>query len=132
MVEENCHRLGVRCVQIVSALETATQFDRILIDAPCSNTGVLRRRVDLRWRVQSAEIERLRKGQGALLAQAVPRLKRGGLVVYSTCSLEQEENEEVVKDFLGAHPQFQLEGHRQLVPFTDQVDGAYIAKLRNG
>jgi 16S rRNA (cytosine967-C5)-methyltransferase len=130
LVEENCHRLGVTCVQSAPALDPSAEFDRILIDAPCSNTGVLRRRVDLRWRVQPAEIARLRKGQAALLAQAAPRLKSGGLLVYSTCSLEPEENQEVVKDFLGAHPQFQLEGQRQLLPFTDQVDGAYVATLR--
>jgi len=130
LLEENCHRLGVTCVQSAHAPDSSSQFDRILIDAPCSNTGVLRRRVDLRWRLQPAEIERLRKGQAALLAQAAPRLKPGGLVVYSTCSLEPEENEEVVKDFLAAHPQFQLEGQRQLLPFTDQVDGAYVARLR--
>ncbi|HUD46198.1 MAG TPA: 16S rRNA (cytosine(967)-C(5))-methyltransferase RsmB [Candidatus Baltobacteraceae bacterium] len=130
LLEENCHRLGVACVEATGTQDPSIQFDRILIDAPCSNTGVLRRRVDLRWRVQSAEIDRLRKGQAALLAQAAPRLKPGGLLVYSTCSLEPEENEEVVKEFLGAHPQFQLEGQRQLLPFTDQVDGAYVAKLR--
>jgi 16S rRNA (cytosine967-C5)-methyltransferase len=132
LLEENCRRLGVTCVQTTEALDSTTPFDRILIDAPCSNTGVLRRRVDLRWRVQPAEIERLRKGQAALLAQAVPRLKPGGLLVYSTCSLDPEENEEVVKVFLAANPRFKLESQRQLLPFTDQVDGAYVAKMREG
>ncbi len=90
LVEENCHRLGVTCVKTANALDSSTQFDRILIDAPCSNTGVLRRRLELRWRVQPAEIERLRKGQAALLAQAALCLKPGGLLIYSTCSLEPE------------------------------------------
>jgi 16S rRNA (cytosine967-C5)-methyltransferase len=130
LVDENCRRLGVTCVETVTALDSGTEFDRILIDAPCSNTGVLRRRVELRWRLQSAEIARLRKGQLALLAQAAQRLKQSGLLVYSTCSLEPEENQEVVTEFLGANPQFQLEGQRQLLPFGDQVDGAYVAKLR--
>jgi 16S rRNA (cytosine967-C5)-methyltransferase len=130
LVEENCHRLGVTCVQIAKTLDTSTLFDRILIDAPCSNTGVLRRRLDLRWRLKPAEIDRLRKGQAALLGQAALRLKPGGLLVYSTCSLEAEENEEVVKDFLTAYPEFQLEAQRQLLPFTDQADGAYVAALR--
>jgi 16S rRNA (cytosine967-C5)-methyltransferase len=130
LVEENCHRLGVTCVEIARTLDASVQFDRILLDAPCSNTGVLRRRVDLRWRVQPDEIARLRKGQTALLARAASQLKPGGCLVYSTCSLEPEENEEVVKDFLGAHLGFKLESERQLLPFNDHVDGAYVAKLR--
>ncbi len=73
----------------------AKRFDRILVDAPCSNTGVMRRRVDLRWRIRPEEIERLRAAQLELLRQAAPRLKPGGTLVYSTCSLEPEENGEV-------------------------------------
>jgi 16S rRNA (cytosine967-C5)-methyltransferase len=130
LLEENCQRLGVTCVQTAKTPDTSARFDRILIDAPCSNTGVMRRRVDLRWRMRLAQIERLRKGQAGLLAQAAPLLGPGGVLVYSTCSLEPEENEEVVKDFLASHPQFHLERQRQLLPFTDQVDGAYVATLR--
>jgi 16S rRNA (cytosine967-C5)-methyltransferase len=130
LLVENCQRLGVSCVRAGDSPDPSTQFDRILIDAPCSNTGVMRRRVDLRWRLQPAEIARLRKNQTRLLVQAAPRLKPGGVLVYSTCSLEPEENEEVVKDFLGAHPQFHLERQRQLLPFADSVDGAYVATLR--
>ena len=66
LVGENCRRLGVTCVEIATAPDPDARFDRILIDAPCSNTGVLRRRVDLRWRVQPAEIERLRKAPGGV------------------------------------------------------------------
>jgi 16S rRNA (cytosine967-C5)-methyltransferase len=131
LLEENCQRLGVTCVQIAKTQDPSAQFDRILIDAPCSNTGVLRRRVDLRWRLQPAQIERLRKGQTALLSQAAPRVKPGGVLVYSTCSLEPEENEDVIKDFLAGHPQFRLERQRQLLPFAEQVDGAYVATLGN-
>ncbi len=130
MVRENCARLGVTCVETPDALETAAEFDRILVDAPCSNTGVLRRRVDLRWRVQPAEIARLRKSQLALLTQAALRLKAGGVMIYSTCSMEPEENQEVVKEFLSAHPQLQMESERQLLPFVDNVDGAYVARLK--
>jgi 16S rRNA (cytosine967-C5)-methyltransferase len=105
-------------------------FDRILVDAPCSNTGVMRRRVDLRWRVRPAEFARLCKIQRALLRQAVPQLKPGGVLVYSTCSLEPEENSEVVKRFLAEHTDFKLEVEQELLPFTDAVDGAYVAKLK--
>jgi len=134
LVRDNCVRLGVTCVEALlpATLNSppATRFSRILVDAPCSNTGVLRRRVDLRWRIQAAEIARLRTGQLALLDQAAARLAPGGLLVYSTCSLEPEENSGVVKQFLDGHPGFKLETERQLLPFADGVDGAYVARLK--
>jgi len=134
LIRENCTRLGVTCVEASvapSALipNPAKRFDRILVDAPCSNTGVMRRRVDLRWRIRPEEIERLRAAQLELLRQAAPRLKLGGTLVYSTCSLEPEENSELVKQFLGEHTQFKLEKERELLPFADGVDGAYVAKM---
>ncbi len=127
LLSENCRRLGATCVDLAAA---PGAFDRILIDSPCSNTGVLRRRVEARWRVQPAEINRLSKAQSALLAKAAPELKPGGTMVYSTCSLEPEENEEVVRRFLEKHPAFKLENERQLLPFIEGVDGAYVATLR--
>lgn len=134
LVRENCARLGVTCVETSVApagvlVNPAKKFDRILVDAPCSNTGVMRRRIDLRWRIQPEEIQRLRAEQLKLLAQAAPRLKPGGMLVYSTCSLEPEENAEVLKEFVAAHSQFKLESERELLPFADAVDGAYVAKL---
>jgi 16S rRNA (cytosine967-C5)-methyltransferase len=126
-LEENCRRLGATCVEISAA---PGPFDRILLDAPCSNTGVLRRRVDVRWRVQPEEIQRLSKAQSALLSRAAPELKPGGILVYSTCSLEPEENEEVARRFSEEHPAFKLESERQLLPFVEGVDGAYVAVLR--
>jgi 16S rRNA (cytosine967-C5)-methyltransferase len=105
------------------------QFDHILVDAPCSNTGVMRRRVDLRWRVRVEEIARLREGQLGLLRQAAPRLRPGGRLVYSTCSLEPEENHAVVARFLEEQAKFTLLAERNLTPFADAVDGAYVAVL---
>jgi 16S rRNA (cytosine967-C5)-methyltransferase len=140
LVQENCVRLGVVCVHYSLATDQTPalhseptqnpQFDRILIDAPCSNTGVLRRRVDLRWRIRPEEITRLRQTQLKLLRQAAPRLKPGGTLVYSTCSVEPEENAEVVNEFLAEQKTFQLERQRELLPFKDGVDGAYVARLR--
>ena len=81
LIEENCARLGVTCVQTVlpSTLnpQPSTLFDRILVDAPCSNTGVMRRRVDLRWRIRLEEIERLRATQLELLRQAAVAAEAG-------------------------------------------------------
>jgi 16S rRNA (cytosine967-C5)-methyltransferase len=134
LVEQNCARLGVACVQTVlpSALDPqpSTLFDRILIDAPCSNTGVMRRRVDLRWRLCPEEIRRLRTAQAELLRRAAPLLKPGGTLVYSTCSLEPEENGELVDEFLREHPGFKLERARELLPFVEGVDGGYVARLK--
>jgi 16S rRNA (cytosine967-C5)-methyltransferase len=144
-IQENCARLGVTCVETQRAAgilpaglgkkdgtasgTLAARFDRILVDAPCSNTGVMRRRVDLRWRIQPEEIERLRTAQLDMLQQAATQVKPGGVLVYSTCSLEPEENQEVVKQFLNEHADFKLESERELLPFTDNVDGAFVAAL---
>ena len=135
LLEENCLRLGVTCVSTVSSnYQPSTinqlKFDRILIDAPCSNTGVLRRRVDLRWRVAPDEISRLQQTQLDLLKTSAPQLKPGGVLVYSTCSLELEENTVVVREFLQACSDFKLEHERELLPFADNVDGAYVARLK--
>ena len=133
LLRENCGRLGVTCVETILSSAFSLQpsvFDRILVDSPCSNTGVLRRRVDLRWRITPAEISRLQQTQQELLALAATKLKSGGVLVYSTCSLEPEENAGVVKEFLAAHPNFKLEAERELLPFADNVDGAYVARLK--
>ena len=133
LIDQNCTRLGITCVQTVLPStfnpQPSTPFDRILIDAPCSNTGVMRRRVDLRWRIRLAEIGRLRSAQLELLRQAASLLIPGGLLVYSTCSLEPEENIEVVTEFLAQHADFKLERTRELLPFVDGVDGTYVARL---
>jgi 16S rRNA (cytosine967-C5)-methyltransferase len=134
LIQENCTRLGVTCVEPVSLStlnsQPSTGFDRVLVDAPCSNTGVMRRRVDLRWRIQPDEIGRLHDTQFDLLTQAAMRVKPGGVLVYSTCSLEPEENEEVVNRVLFQHADFKLESERELLPFIDNVDGAYVAQLK--
>ncbi len=134
LIAKNCARLGVTCAQSLPptplAPPASSPFHRILIDAPCSNTGVMRRRVDLRWRIRPEEIARLREAQLALLRQAAPLLAPGGTLVYSTCSLEPEENAELVAEFLKERPELKLERERELLPFRDGVDGTYIARLR--
>jgi 16S rRNA (cytosine967-C5)-methyltransferase len=141
-LQENCRRLGVTCVETSLASanprsairnpqseSASTRFDRVLLDAPCSNTGVLGRRVELRWRLRAEEIQKLQAIQLALLRQAESRLKLTGTLVYSTCSLEPEENEEVIRKFLAELPEFTIVSERQLLPFKDSVDGAYVAVL---
>jgi 16S rRNA (cytosine967-C5)-methyltransferase len=132
LIRENCTRLGVTCAEVTATFNfQPASFDRVLVDAPCSNTGVMRRRVDLRWLIQPPEIERLRATQLVLLNQAATVLKPGGVLVYSTCSLEPEENSELVKQFLADNASFKLETERQLLPFADNVDGAYVARLKH-
>ncbi len=133
LIRENCDRLGVTCVDpVLVGSPLPSHFDKILVDAPCSNTGVMRRRADLRWRIRREEIERLRTEQLQLLRQAAARLKPGGILVYSTCSLEPEENSEVVRQFLAEHNGFKSERERELLPFGDGVDGAFTSRLRRG
>ena len=133
LVQENCARLGVSCVQTALPPKLTTPpltfYDRVLVDAPCSNTGVMRRRVDLRWRIRPEELGRLRAMQLDLLRRGASLLKPTGALVYSTCSLEPEENREVVSDFLATDKRFRLDRERELLPFVDQVDGAYVARL---
>jgi 16S rRNA (cytosine967-C5)-methyltransferase len=129
LVVANCARLGTTCVSIEPA--PAAIFDRILVDAPCSNTGVMRRRVELRWRISPEEVHRLSKIQVNILHAAAKRLKPGGTLVYSTCSLEPEENSAVVREFLTENPKFKMERVRDLTPMENGTDGAYCAKLRN-
>ncbi len=134
LIRENCDRLGVTNVRVPEGRPTrpGELFDRILIDAPCSNTGVMRRRAELRWRITAAEIQRLRGVQLGLLRQAAACLKPGGTLVYSTCSLEPEENEQVVEEFLqdaSASGWVRLR-QRQLSPLVEGVDGAYVAVLQ--
>ncbi len=132
LIRENCTRLGVTCATATATFNfPPATFDRILVDAPCSNTGVMRRRVDLRWLIQPPEIERLRTTQLVLLNQAATVLKPDGVIVYSTCSLEPEENSGLVKQFLAANEHFKLDTERQLLPFADHVDGAYVARLKH-
>ncbi|MCU0770647.1 MAG: 16S rRNA (cytosine(967)-C(5))-methyltransferase RsmB [Verrucomicrobia bacterium] len=138
LLQENTTRLGVACIEPVQIGQVSdpqagipgAPFDRVLVDAPCSNTGVMRRRVDLRWRIQPAEVRRLTGTQLQLLNAAAQRLKPGGCLVYSTCSLEPEENAQLVQRFLSGHPDFALEDQQEATPMRDQVDGAYAATLK--
>jgi 16S rRNA (cytosine967-C5)-methyltransferase len=133
LVKENCARLGASCVEVVPVpalgAYAATPFDRVLLDVPCSNTGVLRRRVDLRWRVKPEELERLRKEQLGLLHRAAAHVKPGGVLVYSTCSLEPEENAELVGEFLRENAAFVLDESGDVLPMRDGFDGAFAARL---
>jgi len=135
LVDENAQRLGIDIVSRMLVNESALperlieSFDRVLADVPCSNTGVLRRRVDLRWRLRQKEIQQLSNRQLTLLQRAASAVKTGGRLVYSTCSLEPEENGDVIERFLREAPEFSLISERQLTPYKDSCDGAYVALM---
>lgn len=102
-------------------------FDRILVDAPCSNSGVMRRRVDVRWRLHPDDFTKMQQQQLRLLDAVSIYLKPGGRMVYSTCSIEPEENEGTAQKFATAHPNFKLLEMKRTLPHRDAVDGGFAA-----
>src|SRR5690606_29417545 len=107
----------------------AESFDRILVDAPCSNTGVIRRRVDVRWRLTSHDFEAMPRKQREMLERVIPLLKVGGTLVYSTCSLEPEENGLLAEALAREVPGLELVETRQKAPQQDGMDGAFAARF---
>jgi 16S rRNA (cytosine967-C5)-methyltransferase len=104
-------------------------FDRVLVDAPCTNTGVMRRRIDVRWRLRPQDITRMSNEQLIITRAVLRLLKPGGILVYSTCSLEREENEQVVRRLVAEVPTLALEMEKDSLPFRGGFDGAFAAKL---
>jgi 16S rRNA (cytosine967-C5)-methyltransferase len=135
-LEENLARLHAGKASVAihdwsqpAPAEWHESFDGILLDVPCSNTGVIRRRVDVRWRLQAPDIDKIAITQRKILENAVACLKPGGRIVYSTCSIEHTENLGLVQGFLADHPEFTLVSSREALPFRDQTDGAFAARL---
>lgn len=155
LVADQAERLGLASVQAVSgdALELASvyepgTFDRILLDAPCTGLGVIRRKPDLKWRKTPEDVDAIAGLQRELLETVSGLLKPGGTLVYSTCTIESEENEDAVADFLSRHPEFSVDtensevwqriggavisagGGLQILPQHFGSDGFFIVKLK--
>jgi len=125
-------------------LETG-EFDRILVDAPCSGLGSLRRNPDARWRVRPEDFEALSKIQRAILESAASVLRPGGSLVYSTCTITPEENEDVIRGFMATRSQWQVaqreeapaaiqkliddDGFLRLLPHRHGMDGFFAVRL---
>jgi len=147
-VKENCTRLGINSVKYEAAdareYSAGELFDRILIDAPCSNTGVLAKRIDARWKKTKEDIKNLAKLQLEILNNAAKLVKPEGIIVYSTCSIEPEENQEVIAKFLEENKEFKPDkiapylpweisedtGYFQILQSRQNIDGFFIARLK--
>lgn len=146
LIEHNVKRLGVENVRCYAGDATAlpddcyVRFDAVLLDAPCSGLGVLNRRADLRWRIRKSSLPEIEQLQEQLLDAACHYLKPQGTFVYSTCTLNKNENEYQIKRFLEKHPNFECvpfeclgetceSGQKTIYPYIDQTDGFFIAKL---
>ena len=152
-LDREMHRLGITIVQSTPldltvpdpGLQLAA-FDRILLDAPCSGLGVLQKNPDGKWRLTPRDIQQNSKRQLTLLTQAAPFLKAGGILVYAVCSLEPEENEQVVDAFLQKHPEFAIHsgsskeieldnslltprGFLSTIPHLSKIEGFFAAAL---
>ena len=134
-VRENVQRLGVACVLPLAADGCSCRrlfradFDAVLVDVPCSNTGVLARRVESRWRLSERQIRDLAVLQGRLADAAASVVRPGGRMVYSTCSLEPEENEQVVERLCQTRGDLCVAETRTCLPSEAGEDGGYVALL---
>ncbi|NTV12435.1 MAG: 16S rRNA (cytosine(967)-C(5))-methyltransferase RsmB [Desulfobulbaceae bacterium] len=143
LLGENLQRVGLgakveRFSGTIAALVTGgdRQFQGILVDAPCSGLGVIRRHPDIRWNRREEELIRYQSGQLALLGYAAALLRPGGVLVYATCSTEPEENEQVVERFLAEHQDFRIEKCGEYLPLTARnfvgADGLFRTRPDQG
>jgi 16S rRNA (cytosine967-C5)-methyltransferase len=146
LIQTSCKRLGISNIELKIADATEVELppaDKILVDAPCSGLGVLRKKPDIKWKRQPEDITRLVVIQSRLLDNAVRLLRPGGVIVYATCTTEPEENILLVRSFLDRHPDFRLDpaspfvnksvvaedGSIQTFPHRHQVDGSFAVRL---
>lgn len=135
LIEKDAKRSGVNIVttktwdatKLDSSL--AGKADRVLVDAPCSGLGVIRRKPEIKYKEYDKELKQLPAIQTSMLAASSEYVKTGGTLVYSTCTINAKENQDVVMDFLKRHPVFHLKEEIQILPNIHQSDGFYICKM---
>jgi 16S rRNA (cytosine967-C5)-methyltransferase len=151
LLQENARRLGVRIVREVCAdvrsAPLRNRFDRVLIDAPCSSLGIIRRHPEIKWIRAESDLAELSSLQSSILERSSSLVASQGILVYSTCSIEPEETESVVDRFLGQNPDFIREdmrpclpeslhstvgkdGYVRIYPHRQNLDGFFIARLK--
>lgn len=147
-----CHELGIKIVKTIRGDAThpppmveTMRFDRVLADVPCSGFGTLRRNPDLKWKRKEEDIQRLSILQSDILRGLAPLVKEGGILIYSTCTVFNEENEKVIERFLKENPQFHLapvlnvlpdrchsliqNGYFKTFPPKDKMDGFFVTRM---
>jgi 16S rRNA (cytosine967-C5)-methyltransferase len=151
-IEEACQRLEIKIIKTMKGdasrplpLFREMEFDRILADVPCSGFGTLRKNPDLKWRREEKDIQRLSELQFSILKNLSDYLREGGILVYSTCTLFHEENEDIIDRFLKSHPEFRLDqignvlpeschpfirnGYFKTFPPENEMDGFFAARM---
>ncbi len=152
LIEEIAQRLGVKIVKTIRGdaaqplpVPQGMKFNRILVDVPCSGFGTLRKNPDLKWRRGEEDIKRLSGLQASILKNLSNYLTEGGFLIYSTCTVFHEENEDVVEKFLEEHPEFRLDrmdqvrskkyhpfiqtGYFKTFPPKNEMDGFFVARM---
>ena len=149
LIEENAGRLGANIIEARKQDATGDLaayhggMDRVIADVPCSGIGVIRRRLDLKWRLKPERIRELARLQSEILEKAAQCVRPGGILLYCTCTITRKENDETVRAFLGGHSEFKLdprlpdcvekyltkEGWVRIMPGDENMDGFFIARF---
>ena len=135
-IRQNAKRLGINIIEpiLLDARNIGEKYfnraDKVLVDAPCSGLGVIRRKADIRWKKNPAELDELPKLQLEILNSAAKALKHGGLLVYSTCTIVKRENENVVESFLADNTNFKLVETKKFLPHIEGTDGLFECVMR--
>ena len=147
LVVENARRLGIKIIApvVCDMTEfTGGPFDRVLLDPPCSGWGTARKHADLRWAKSEQDIVNLAKIQAKMIDRASRLVKPGGVLVYSTCTIIRDENDQIVENFLLRHDQFEIDSALQILPpelvsergfvktypLFDELDGSFCVRLK--
>ncbi len=148
LIQNSLSRLGYESTKVLVADGTSytddTVYEKILIDAPCTGFGVIRKKPDSKWKREPEDISKLNQVQIGIIENSSKLLKNGGVLVYSTCTIEEEENQQVIHTFLERHPEFELEsadlfveralvsreGYVETFPHRHDMDGSFAARLR--
>ena len=133
LIEDNANKLGVTCVKAYQKDATTVSFDEkfdvILADVPCSGLGVIRHKPDLKYQMKLEKIENIKTLQKSIVNNVIKYLKDGGSFIYSTCTINKDENELFIKEFVKNNPKFKIEEEIITLPSSNE-DGFYICKLR--